>query len=120
MGSETFLSALKLYAANPKKDLNKLNSYAKKMRVSGILRQYLEVLLWVKQWVWKRKSAISLSKKIVLIRKNFIIDSNILTVSEFINYLTKNYLIDDIEIDNENIDDVILKLYNDYQIWLHI
>lgn len=45
MGSETFLSALKLYAANPKKDLNKLNSYAKKMRVSGILRQYLEVLL---------------------------------------------------------------------------
>ncbi len=45
LGTETFLAALKLYAANPKKDLNKLNSYAKKMRVSNTLRQYLEVLL---------------------------------------------------------------------------
>lgn len=45
LGTETFLAALKKYAANPKKDLNKLNAYAKKMRVSNILRQYLEVLL---------------------------------------------------------------------------
>ena len=45
LGTETFLAALKLYVANRKKDLNKLNSYAKKMRVSNILRQYLEVLL---------------------------------------------------------------------------
>ena len=45
IGTETFLSALKLYAANPKKDLNKLSTYAKKMRVSNVLHQYLEVLL---------------------------------------------------------------------------
>lgn len=45
LGTETFITALKLYAANPKKDLNKLNSYAKKMRVYNVLRQYLEVLL---------------------------------------------------------------------------
>ena len=45
LGIETFLAALKLYAANSKKDLNKLNSYAKKMRVANVLRQYLEVLL---------------------------------------------------------------------------
>ena len=45
MGTETFLAALKMYAASPRKDLNKLNSYAKMMRVSNILRQYLEVLL---------------------------------------------------------------------------
>ena len=45
LGTETFLTALKLYVANPKKDLNKLNSYAKKMRVANVLRQYLEVLL---------------------------------------------------------------------------
>jgi predicted transcriptional regulator of viral defense system len=45
LGTETFLAALKQYAANQKKDLNKLNYYAKKMRVSNILRQYLEVLL---------------------------------------------------------------------------
>lgn len=45
LGTETFLAALKLYAASPKKDLNKLNSYAKQMRVDKVLRQYLEVLL---------------------------------------------------------------------------
>ena len=45
LGTETFLAALKMYAANPKKDLNRLNAYAKKMRVSNIFHQYLEVLL---------------------------------------------------------------------------
>ena len=45
LGTETFLATLKLYAANSKKDLNRLNSYAKKMRVANILRVYLEVLL---------------------------------------------------------------------------
>ena len=45
LGTETFLTALKLYAASPKKDLNKLNSYAKQMRVANVLGQYLEVLL---------------------------------------------------------------------------
>lgn len=45
LGTETFLAALKMYAASPKKNLNKLNSYAKLMRVSNIFRQYLEVLL---------------------------------------------------------------------------
>ena len=45
LGTETFLSALKLYAADTRKDLNKLYFYAKKMRIANILRQYLEVLL---------------------------------------------------------------------------
>lgn len=45
LGTETFLAALKLYASNPKKDLNKLASYAKELRVANVLRQYLEVLL---------------------------------------------------------------------------
>ena len=45
MGTETFLAALKLYAASPRKDLNKLNSYAKKMRIASVVRQYMEVLL---------------------------------------------------------------------------
>lgn len=45
LGSETFLSALKLYAVNPHKDLNKLNAYGQKLRVANVLRRYLEVLL---------------------------------------------------------------------------
>ena len=45
IGTETFLASLRLYALNPKKDLNKLNLYAKELRVANVLRQYLEVLL---------------------------------------------------------------------------
>ena len=45
MGTETFLAALKQYAASPRKDLNRLNSYAKKMCLTNVVRQYLEVLL---------------------------------------------------------------------------
>ena len=45
IGTETFLSALRQYASSPQKDLNKLNEYAKQMRVANVLRQYLEVLL---------------------------------------------------------------------------
>ena len=45
IGTETFLAALKQYAASPKKDLNRLNFYAKKMSLTNVVRQYLEVLL---------------------------------------------------------------------------
>lgn len=45
IGSETFLAALKMYAANPNKNLNLLNSYAKEMKIAGIVRKYMEVLL---------------------------------------------------------------------------
>ena len=45
VGSETFLAALKLYAISPKKDLNKLNAYATEMKIAGVVRKYLEVLL---------------------------------------------------------------------------
>lgn len=45
VGSETFLAALKMYAANPNKNLNKLNNYAKEMRVAGVVRKYMEVIL---------------------------------------------------------------------------
>lgn len=45
MGTETFLAALKLYAASPRKDLNRLNNYAKQMGLSNVVRRYLEVLL---------------------------------------------------------------------------
>lgn len=45
LGTETFLAALKLYAVSPKKNLNKLNAYAKQLQVANVLRQYLEVLL---------------------------------------------------------------------------
>ncbi len=45
VSTETFLAALKSYAASHKKDLNKLDSYARQLRVSSAVRKYLEVLL---------------------------------------------------------------------------
>lgn len=45
IGQETFLAALRSYAADPKKNLNLLDSYAKQMRLAGVVRKYLEVLL---------------------------------------------------------------------------
>lgn len=45
IGTETFLAALRQYANCPKKNLNRLNAYAKKMRLTTLVRQYLEVLL---------------------------------------------------------------------------
>ena len=43
--TETFLNALKQYSSSPKKDLNKLYTYAKQLRISNVLHKYLEVLL---------------------------------------------------------------------------
>lgn len=45
MGSETFLNALKMYAAQKDKNLNLLYLYAEKLRVASVVRKYLEVLL---------------------------------------------------------------------------
>ena len=47
---------------------------------------------------------------------SFIIDSNVLSLSKLLNKLSLKYVINDIDIKNESIDDVILKLYHDYEI----
>ena len=46
----------------------------------------------------------------------FIIDTNILDISSFLKYLSEKIKIDDIEIDNENIDNIIIKLYEEFRI----
>lgn len=46
----------------------------------------------------------------------FIIDVNELTISDFLKYISTRINIDDIEIDNANIDDIIVKTYEDYNI----
>lgn len=37
--------ALREYIKSKEKNLNKLNSYAKNLKISSVLRQYLEVLI---------------------------------------------------------------------------
>ncbi len=44
------------------------------------------------------------------------IDTNFLTVSELLNTISKKIKIEDIEIDNESIDNIIIKLYEDFEI----
>lgn len=44
----------------------------------------------------------------------FVIDSKIINISFFLNLISKNTPIDDVEIDNENIDNIIVKLYEEY------
>ena len=47
---------------------------------------------------------------------NFILDTNLLSISNFLKYLSNLIDIKDIEIENENIDNIILKLYKDCEI----
>ncbi len=46
----------------------------------------------------------------------FTIDSKIINISDFLNLISKNISIDDVEIDNENIDNIIVKLYEEYNV----
>lgn len=46
----------------------------------------------------------------------FIIDSNILTLSSFLNYLSDKISIEDVDAENESIDNIIVNLYRDYKI----
>ena len=47
----------------------------------------------------------------------FTIDSKIINISDFLNLISKNISIDDVEIENENIDNIIVKLYEEYNVW---
>ena len=44
------------------------------------------------------------------------IDTNLLSISEVLNLVSKKITIEDIEIDHESIDNIIVKLYEDYKI----
>ena len=46
----------------------------------------------------------------------FTIDSKIINISDFLNLISKNISIDDVEIENENIDNIIVKLYEEYNV----
>ena len=47
---------------------------------------------------------------------DFVIDSKVINISEFINLISNKVSIKDIEIDNENIDNIIVKLYEEFRI----
>ena len=46
----------------------------------------------------------------------FIVDVDKLSISDFLSYLSSKISIDDVEIQNDNIDNIIVKLYKDFEI----
>ena len=56
------------------------------------------------------------SKKKISDGYNFIIDSNIISISKFLNYISQRYQVSDIDIESEKIDEIILKLYEENEI----
>ena len=50
----------------------------------------------------------------------FQIDTNILSISNFLKYLSEITNLEDVDIENESIDDLIIKLYKEYHIWKNI
>ena len=74
------------------------------------------VVVNTKQTIKEVKMKGVISKKKISDGYNFIIDSNLISVSKFVSHITSKYTVDDIDIENEGIDDVILKLYQYYQI----
>ena len=71
----------------------------------------------------KTKDIISIRHKGIIKKQkdkegyNFIIDSKQLNISDFLNMISKKIQIEDVEIDNENIDNMIVNLYEEFNIW---
>ncbi len=62
----------------------------------------------------KKKGIISKAK--VPDGYKFVIDTKVIDISSFLNYLSDKINIDDVEIDKQNVDDIIIKLYQEFQI----
>lgn len=62
----------------------------------------------------KKKGIISRTK--VPDGYKFVIDTKVIDISSFLNYLSDKINIDDVEIDKQNVDDIIIKLYQEFQI----
>lgn len=77
---------------------------------------YKEVLISTNEKIDKIRLKGIIKKSKNINGYSFIIDSNVLSLSKLLNNLSLKYVINDIDIKNESIDDVILKLYHDYEI----
>ena len=50
---------------------------------------------------------------------DLVIDTKEISISELLNKISKKITIEDVDIENESIDNLIVKLYEDYKIWKH-
>jgi ABC-2 type transport system ATP-binding protein len=77
---------------------------------------YKNIVVNTKQTIDTSKLKGIISKKKIDDGYNFIIDSNIISISKFLNYISQEYQVTDVDIESEKIDEIILKLYEDYEI----
>ena len=104
-------------------DMNDITSLAKgNVLYDGSLKK-LENRYETEKYVSvKTKDILNIRKKGILKKtKNkegydLVIDTRILGISELLNLISKKITIEDIEIDHESIDNIIVKLYEDYKI----
>ena len=93
-----------------------------KVLYDGGLRELLNTYGHFKYLNVKTKDLIELSRKGISSKKKtkdgylFTIDTKKITVSEFLNIISKNYTIEDIDIEEESTDNIIVKLYEDFEI----
>lgn len=77
---------------------------------------------YVKKIIVITKEKINIEKDYIVEQKNekdkieFKIDTRKIELNKFISYITDKISIEDLEIENNNIDDIIVKLYEDFGI----
>ncbi len=111
-------------------DMNNKASLAKRIILIGKGKKLYDGTLsklkkdygYVRKINVKTKDKINIKKDYIISQKKnddtieFKIDTRKIELNKFINYLTNNISIIDLEIDDNNMDDIIVKLYEDFDI----
>lgn len=93
-----------------------------KVLYDGILKKLKKDYDYVKKIIVITKEKINIEKDYIVEQKNekdkieFKIDTRKIELNKFISYITDKISIEDLEIENNNIDDIIVKLYEDFGI----
>lgn len=93
-----------------------------KVLYDGTLKKLKKDYDYVKKIIVITKEKINIEKDYIVEQKNekdkieFKIDTRKIELNKFISYITDKISIEDLEIENNNIDDVIVKLYEDFGI----
>jgi len=97
-----------------------------KLLYDGTLKNLQKNYDYLRKIIVKTKDKVTLKKDYIISQNNnkdtieFIIDIRKVEISDFIKLLSSKISIIDIDIDSGNIDDLIVRLYEEYKIWNHI
>ena len=112
-------------------DMNDIEALAKRIILigkgkklyDGTLNELKKDYGYIRTISVKTKDKINIKKNYIVSQKKnddtieFKIDTRKIELNKFINNLTNNISIIDLEIDDNNMDDIVVKLYEDFNIW---